>query len=212
MSAIAEMLGGMLQFFPNMMLITLFVVGVTTGKLAWILFAIGGVLVAMGTLTTQYLMTKAFGIGPMPGLAVLKTCSMIPIIDTQEYTNVPSLWTAMSTFFATFIFINAYHIYSARIKHGSKEITPVQQRKGIGLISMFSAIILFVFLLVPRYWTTCETIPGMLTGLAIGGTAAYGWWKLLSACGADVYPDVHGVMIGLRPASLHNNPVACMKK
>jgi hypothetical protein len=212
MSMLVEMLSGVMRYFPNTMIVTLFVVGIATGKLAWVLAAIGGVLVAMAALTVQYFVKKAFGVGPMPGLAAIEACSLLPIIKTEEYSAVPSAWTSITSFFTTFIFMNAYHIYTAKRTHGSKETTPVQQRKGIGLISMFAAIILFVFLIVPRYWTSCENIMGLILGLTLGIGGAVFWWYLLSACGADVYPDIHGVMIGLRPASLHNNPVACMKK
>ena len=208
---LVEMLEGVMRYFPNTMLLTLFVVGITTGKLAWIFAAIGGLLIAMATLTIQYFMGRAFGLGPMPGLAVIEACSLIPIIKSEEYSAIPSVWTSMTSFFAAFIFMNAYHIYTAKSSHGSKDITPVQQRKGIGLISMFAAVILFVFLMVPRSFTPCENIAGLILGLALGISGAVFWWYLLSACGADVYPDIHGVMIGLRPANLHSNPVACMK-
>ena len=212
MSMLVEMLSGVMRYFPNTMVVALFVVGITTGKLAWVLVAIGGVLIAMAALTVQYFMKKAFGIGPMPGLAAIEACSLLPIIKTEEYAAVPSAWTSMTTFFISFIFMNAYHIYTAKTKHGNKNITPVQQRKGIGLISMFAAVILFFFLVIPRYWTSCENIMGLILGLTLGIGGAVFWWYLLSACGADVYPDIHGVMIGLRPANLHDNPVACMKK
>lgn len=210
MSSIVEMLTGIMRYFPNTMLITLFVVGITTGKLAWILIAIGGILVSMLTLTVQYMSTKAFGLGPMPGAAVIESCSLIPIITTQEYSTTPSLWIALTSFFLSYIFVNANHIYSAKQSRGKKEIIPVQERKGIGLISMLAVSLLLLFLIVPRYYTSCETIAGLITGLAIGIGGAVGWWYILSACGADVYPDIHGVMIGLRPANLHTNPVACV--
>jgi hypothetical protein len=153
---------------------------------------------------------KAFGIGPVPGMAVIDSCSIIPIITTQEYSTTPSVWTAMTAFFTAFIFMNASHIYSTQQSRGKKEIIPVQERKGIGLISMLSVSLLFLFLLVARYWKSCETIAGLITGLIIGIGGAVGWWYILSACGADVYPDIHGVMIGLRSANLRSNPVACI--
>ena len=212
MATLIEMLSGILRYFPNTMLITLFVVGITTGKLAWVLIAIGGLIVAIATLTCQYLFTKAFGIGPMPGLAVIEACSMFPNIKSQDYSALPSVWTALTSFFVTFIFVNANHIYSAKITHGSKDIIAVQQRKGIGLISMLAITLLFLFLLIPRYWTSCETIAGIITGLISGSGSGIRWWYIHSACGPDVYPDIHGVMIGLRPANLHKNPIACIQK
>jgi hypothetical protein len=55
---------------------------------------------------------------------------------------------------------------------------------------------------------------GMILGALIGGGVAYGWWHLLAACGADINPDIHGVMIGLGPADLRamDKPIICLKK
>jgi hypothetical protein len=37
-----------------------------------------------------------------------------------------------------------------------------------------------------------------------------GWWNIVNLCGANIFPDVHGVMIGLTPGSLKSNPFAYM--
>jgi len=194
-----------------MMIVTLFVLGITTGKLAWILVAIGGILITIATLTVQYLFLKTLGLGPLdgPGAAIVEACSLLPTAVGGEYSATPSLWTAMSAFFATYIFMNAANLYTQTPARINKEKIGVQQRKGMGLISMLAAVLLFVFLLVPRYWTSCETIFGLVLGLAIGVAGGVVWWKILDACGPDVYPDIHGVMIGLKPGALRTSPMAC---
>jgi hypothetical protein len=118
----------------------------------------------------------------------------------------------MSTFFVTVIFTNALNIYTTSPQKKSKEAIAVQQRKGMGLISMLAILLLFVFLMVPRYNTNCETLLGMILGAVVGIGIGVGWWKLLDACGADVYPDIHGVMLGLKPGFLREHPVACVPK
>ena len=78
----------------------------------------------------------------------------------------------------------------------------VQHRKSVGMVSMITTVILMLFIIVPRmFMSECETKygAGSLLGLFIGGLAGYGWWKILSVCGPDVSPDIHGVMIGLQP-------------
>lgn len=212
MSNIVELLGGILRYFPNTLIVTLFALGITTGKLAWILVSIGGILTTILTLLTQYLFTKGFGVGPLsdrPGAVLMEACSMIPVASGAEYSAIPSLWVSVSAFFASYIFLNASNIYTQSPARVNKEKIAVQQRKGMGLISMLAVILLFVFLIVPRYWTGCETRLGILLGLLIGHFAAVVWWKILDACGPDVYPDIHGVMIGLKPGALRTNPVAC---
>ena len=208
---ITELLSGVLRYFPTTMIVTLFVLGITTGKLAWILVAIGGILITVFTLLIQYMFLKTLGLGPMPGAAVLEACSLVPTA-TGEYSAIPSLWVAVSSFFATYIFINASNLYMQTPARINKEKIAVQQRKGMGLISMMAVALLFIFLLVPRYWTSCETTLGIITGLIIGHVGGITWWKILDACGPDVYPDIHGVMIGLKPGSMHTNPMACAPK
>jgi len=221
MSGISELLAGILRYFPNTMIASLFVLGITTGKLAWILVAIGGILVTILTLVVQYMLQKSMGLGPLtdrPGAAIIQACSLLPVAVGGDYSAMPSLWTAVSVFFATYIFMNASNIYTQTPARVNKEKLAVQQRKGMGLISMMAVVILTAFLIVPRYMSPCESkltmfgmgLPiGMIVGAAMGITAGYAWWKILDACGPDVYPDIHGVMIGLKPGSLHTNPMAC---
>ena len=214
MSNLVELMSGILRYFPNTMIATLFVLGITTGKLAWILVSIGGILIVILTLLIQYMFLKSLGIGPLsdrPGASVIEACSMLPVAG-GEYSAVPSVWVATSAFFATYIFMNAANIYSQTPARINKEKLAVQQRKGMGLISMIAVSLLFIFLLVPRYWTSCETIMGIVLGLLIGHAGGAAWWKILDACGPDVYPDIHGVMIGLKPGALRTNPVACAPK
>jgi hypothetical protein len=212
MSGIVDFLGGILRYFPNTIIVTLFFIGIAVGKLPWILVAIGGVLATILTLMIQYIFQKFVPI-PMsvPGepSAVIAACSLLPDAEGGTYMAVPSLWVAISSFVATYIFVNASNIYSQEPARINRNKLAVQQRKGMGFISMFAVALLFFFLLVPRYWTACETIFGTILGLFIGIGWGWIWWVILDACGSDVYPDVHGVMIGLRPGSLHTNPVAC---
>lgn len=212
-TTLTELLSGILRFFPNSMLVTLFVLGITTGRIAWILVALGGLVIAGLVLLTQSVFGSVFGgLGDFPGIAVVEACSLVPIAKGGVYRNIPSLWVAMSSFFVTYILTNAISIYTRQPLGVSKDKLAVQQRKGMGLISMIAVLILFAFLLVPRYWTTCENIWGLVLGLVFGIGGGYGWWRILSAGGSDVFPDIHGVMIGLKPGSLHLNPLACSAK
>lgn len=210
MASFVELFSGILRFFPNTMIVTLFAVGIVTAKLSWVMIAIGGILLSIGVLTLQYLFGKVTGIGPMPGAAVMEACSLLPAIsNTATYSAVPSLWMALTAYFVTYIIVNATRVYTAKPVNSSNDSTAVQQRKGIGLISMLAAAILFILLLVGRYRTSCETRMGTLLGAGAGVAMGWVWWQVLNACGSDVFPDIHGVMMGLQPGMLHNGPVAC---
>jgi hypothetical protein len=213
MSTLVEMLSGILRYFPNTMISTLFVVGIMMGRLSWVLVALGGIVVTIGTLTIQYLLTKTIGGFDLPGDHFIKACSLLPVAQGGHYMPTPSLWIALTSFFTTYIFTNALNVYSQTPPSTQARYTiSVQQRKGVGLISTLAIIVLAVFLVVARYMSTdCENILGIVLGLTIGITAGYFWWLLLDACGADVYPDIHGVMIGSKPGLLRNGPVVCAK-
>jgi hypothetical protein len=211
MSTIVELLSGVLRHFPNTMLATLFVGGIALSRLTWLLVALGGLFVAILTLVVQYIFLKTMNLGPMPGAAVLDACSILPVATGATYSSVPSVWMALSSFFASYIFVNASNIYTAKPANVSNDAISVQQRKGVGLISMLAVSFLFLFLVVPRYRTPCETMMGTITGLAVGIGSGVGWWYLLNAYGSNVYPDVHGVMSALRPGSM-GTPLACSKK
>jgi hypothetical protein len=208
MGSVVELLSGILRLFPNTIIATLFVVGIATGKISWIFIGVGALLMTVATLVVQYILSKTINFGPMPGAEVMEACSILPTA-AGAYTTTPSLWIALSTFLVSYIFINASNIYATKPHRKSQDAISVQQRKGTGLISMLAVCLLFLFLLVPRWNTTCETLIGMLLGAAMGIAGGWIWWKVLDACGPDVYPDIHGVMMGLKPGGLRTGPVAC---
>lgn len=210
MASFAELLSGILRFFPNTMIVTLLLVGIVTGKLSWIVIAVGAILLAVGVLTLQYVFGKVYPAGYMPGAAVMEACSLLPVISsTATYTALPSLWMALTGYFLTYILVNAVRVYTAMPATAKNNSLPVVQRKGIGLISILAVIVLFIFLMIPRYRTGCETRMGTVLGLAAGVAMGWVWWQVLDACGSDVFPDIHGVLMGLKPGLLHTAPVAC---
>lgn len=213
-TSVQELLSGILRFFPNSMIVTLAVLGVATGRLPWILISFGGLLTVILALTFQYMFGKIpfLGSDAMPGVALMEACSLIPVAAGATYSALPSVWVATTSFFATFIFINAAQIYTqVPANPAKKDAIAVQQRKGMGLISMLAVSVLFVALLAPRWFTGCENIGGLIMGLAIGIASGWCWWTLLDACGSAVYPDIHGVQMGLIPGSLRSGPLVCAK-
>jgi hypothetical protein len=210
MPELAEILGGILRFFPNTMFVTFLIAGIMTGRMPWILAAAGGLVTIATTSLFQGLAQWFLGIDAVrydfkPGEVAADSCSLTP--STDVFIQVPSMWIATSAFYATYIFTNALNIYTYTSTTNQNRI-PVQQRKGMGLISMVAVFLLFFFLLVPRFMTTCESIMGTITGLGIGIGWGVAWWHIVNLCGANIFPDVHGVMIGLTPGSLKSNPFA----
>jgi hypothetical protein len=208
---VLDLLSGILRYFPNTMVATLLVGGIALGRVSWLLVAIGGILAAIAALTLQYALFKSFNLGPMPGAAVLEMCSILPAAS-GAYLTLPSLWMTMTSFFVTYILTNASVVYSTAPAQATSTALPVLQRKGVGLISMLAVTLLFLFVAVPRFMTGCETVAGSLTGVGLGAVLGWAWWSVLNAGGPDVYPDIHGVMAGLKPGALHKSPMACRPK
>jgi hypothetical protein len=210
MATITELLSGILRYFPNTMTITLLVLGITINRLPWILIALGGIAVSIITMFFQYLNMKFVGYGAMPGSAALQACSLIPT-TSGVYTNTPSMWIAMSVFYLTYIITNAANVYgyTNKSKKAKKETAATQRRKSIGIISILAVSLLFFFIVIPRLLTSCESIVGVTLGGIIGATTGYGWWAILNACGSTIYPDIHGVMLGLDTGKSLATPLAC---
>jgi len=215
-SSILQLLSGVLRYFPNVILVTLLVGGILLAKLSWIWIAAGGIVVALIVLTAQFLLGKVAGdLFDVPGINIMEMCSIIPRTSADKFSLVPSTWVAMTAFFGIYIILNAASIYTTSPSAKPKDALPVQQRKGMGLISMLSAIILLAVLLLGRYMTGCEFVKnpwiGMMTyvlSIAIGGIMAYGWWEMLSASGTS-NSDIHGIMMGLTPGGLRAGALAC---
>lgn len=211
MGLINEFLSGAHRYFPNMVTVTLIVVGLLLGKINWVLVGIGAILVTIVVLTLQYSIGKALPTlgATTPGLEMIAACSMLPTAG-GAYNTLPSVWIALSMFYLTYILKNAANIYTTKPTKLPAAAIPVQQRKGLGLISIVATALLMLTLLIPRFLSGCETsIIGVILGVALGISAGSLWWNILNACGADYYPDIHGVMIGIRPGKLHTSPVAC---
>jgi hypothetical protein len=80
----------------------------------------------------------------------------------------------------------------------------------MGLISMLATLILLVVLVGPRLLTGCEHWGGVVLGGILGLLVAVAWWYILNACGSDVLPDIHGVMLGLNPSTQKQVAMACL--
>lgn len=216
-SSITQLLSGVLRYFPNIMLMTFLVGGIMLAKLSWIWVAAGGLVVALIVLTGQFLLGKISGeLFDVPGINVLEMCSILPRTTTDRFFLLPSMWVSVTTFFAAYIIFNAATIYTTNPTAKPKDALPVQQRKGMGLISMLATVLLLAVLLLGRIVTGCE-FPGgrawvgvltFLLSIGLGVGMAYGWHQMLSASGTS-NADVHAVMAGLTPGGLRAGALAC---
>jgi hypothetical protein len=200
---IIELLSGVYRFLPNTLTASLIILGIFLGKIAWILIGLGAVGLSILVALLQYGKGKFAGTyGTLSGAAAVSACSIMPS-SSESFETVPSLWMATALFYMTYIMKNAITVYSAKPMGIKSESLTVQHRKGVGIVSIITTVILLAFLIIPRaFWSQCESVLGGLIGGILGIAFGILWWSILNACGADIYPDIHGVMIGIRPGRL----------
>lgn len=209
---IPELMAGVWRLFPNTIIMTLLVGGILLARMSWVVIALGGLVTATLTLLIQFVVDKSSlipGGNMIPGSDIMHACSLTPN-SKGSYAMVPSMWVTLTTFLATYIVTNAAYVTSAPpAPNASTTAIPVQQRKGVGVISILAITILFLFMMFFRFNSRCENILSMVTGAALGIFMGYSWWGILYACGKNTYPDIHGVMLGLSPGTLRTSPLAC---
>lgn len=199
-AALVEVLTGIYQYLPNTLTASMIVFGIFLGRISWILTAMGAIVLTIVVSLLQFGKGKIIPeFGMLPGAAAVAACSIVPS-KALSFETIPSLWMATAFYYVTFILINAYNIYTTRSTKKTEALT-VQHRKAVGIVSIVTTLILCAFLVIPRFiWSECESkyALGGILGAGIGVLMGLSWWILLNLCGPDVYPDVHGVMIGLR--------------
>lgn len=203
------------NYFPTAVGTTLAVGGLATGRMPWVMTAAG-----MGALSVLLIAVHmVLGKTPLRGVEdalsgahVMEMCSLAPIPGASAnttYFSIPSMWVSLTTFLLMVIILSASWVATANPTSASKEALPVQQRKGVGTLSILACVILFLFLLLLRIRTGCESIVGILIGILLGAGAGVGWWAVMRRGGVAVW-DVHGVMLGTQPGSLRTGPLACL--
>jgi hypothetical protein len=220
-ASIMQLLSGVLRYFPNVLMMTFLVGGILLAKLSWIWVAAGGLVVAVMILFAQFLLGKISGdVFNVPGINVVEMCSILPRTTSDKFFLLPSMWISLTAFFGAYIIFNASTIYTTNPSSKPKDALPVQQRKGMGLISMLASILILAVLLLGRFFTGCEFPPGdsmksniigtatFLLSIGLGVGMAYAWHKMLSASDTS-NADVHGVMAGLTPGGLRAGALAC---
>lgn len=207
-SALLEILSQIGKSFPNIITATLFVLGIMLGKIAWICIAGGAIVLILVVGVFQIIIgsitTEKFNV---PGAAAVSACSIIPpnSILEESFSNIPSMWMSVTFFYLTYIVMNALTVYNTKPAKAHGDSITVQNRKSMGTLSIITTVILLMCMVCMRYflWGTCESIIGTLLGGVLGVVGGFFWWKLLAACGPDVYPDIHGVMVGLKPRAMY---------
>jgi hypothetical protein len=213
MSGLMDMLTGIHRYFPNTMIVGLIVLGLALVRVSWVLVGIGGIIMAIILIAIELALPVIPFFGDKvkttqtPGL--MEACSISPISSGGSYEMIPSYWFGITAYFLSYIISNAVSVYTKNPTKQPNTAIAVQQRKGLGVISILAVSMIGLILLFGRFISPCESWIGMIMGLLLGAGWGYLWWFILNKQGNDIFQDIHNVMIGLQPGDLRTGPVAC---
>ena len=229
------MYGGMVSL-PLTISGTMLILGLFTANYAFLFFLLGFlVLTPLLSNTIDYLFKLVLGPANENSLFkgyVSDICKMhIPYTTREKPVGVKleqvssSTWVAMISFFAGYLFINGFELYRSYDSEKGVEVpeseangvkSKVLNRKSQVLFSMISIIVFFIFAMVYRFKSGCESKIGMIPIGMIPTTTfftflGYMWYKAFSSIAQDKLSDLFGIANRLLPSSaITNAPMACI--
>lgn len=151
-------------------------------------------------------------------------CAMLPGVDAKDVYTTPSDWLSHLSFFFGFIISNAIAIYNEPVPEvgtGGDDDTKatrleklqarVNNRKSLCTSIILTSIVVFIVLLIFRFKVACENkIAYTLVPVLIACMTGVSWFSIIyNNCG--VRPtDVLGIVQGMIPTNLIDNPIVCM--
>lgn len=210
---------------PNVLWIGCVVLGAVMGNISLVWLGFGLLLNAAGIAALQgvsYGLTTLFpAFGAKWLMQDLGTTACTIVGDRTSLWNalgsgtaasasyvVPSQWIGAVAFFGVFMIYNAVRLL---IRPAAIGASPQQVDNRYGLsATVILANVLFLFAILARALSGCETALGVLTGLLVGGGIAVGYWHLLDVCGTGIPPDVLQVVGSMAPGGTAPAvPVVC---
>jgi hypothetical protein len=125
--------------------------------------------------------------------------------------TVPSYWLTMMAFFFSYLFYNAYDLYTKQEVSNARP-QAVQARKSQAIMSMIIVVGLAIVFTAVRYGTSCETAISIPVSALLGGGLAYGWFTFMRNCGLGRLDDLFGISNRIMPLQSMEErpPTVCM--
>jgi hypothetical protein len=131
--------------------------------------------------------------------------------SSTPINSVPSYWMSMIGFFFSYLFFNAYTLYT---KQGESKAPQeaIMARKSQAVMSMILLSAIGILFTIMRYGTSCETAIGILVSWLLGGGLAYGWYEFMKRCGMGRLDDLFGISNRILPMQSYedNEPSVCV--
>jgi hypothetical protein len=139
--------------------------------------------------------------------------------DRAKNNTIVSYWMAMVSFFIGYMFSNGLSLHgynmptipSTEDKNSQARLAEqLGRRKAYTMTSMILTIILFVGIILYRYYYTCDGVVSIIVGIVF---AVFGglWYTWLAKIADDRFSDLFGIANRLLQSSaLINMPYACL--
>ena len=100
-------------------------------------------------------------------------------LAVSKFNVAPSYWVSHTVFLCSYIFMNAYTVYTLNTSAVNAPAWKTGNRKGRSLMIMIVSVLCLLTLLISRYrMTGTETIFGILIGLGAFIPVAYYWYQI----------------------------------
>jgi len=243
-SDIRVFLYGGVRTLPLTIAGTMLLIGTFTANYAMLFFLIGYLILTpmlaylFNIWVGELLFDKALGI-PLLRVNVGDLCGLtVPYQTTKDMSGTKmrtvlcSEWLAMITFFFTYLFFNAYDLYTYTPPESSPDQTldvtsteapdivasKTTNRKSQAGIALGSIVLIAVCVIGYRiFYSGCETssetstVICRLIMISIFGYGAYWYYVLLGTVGQNRLADLFGINNRLlAPGAIVNGPIACV--
>lgn len=142
-----------------------------------------------------------------------------PATSASSGGYVTTTWMSMVSFFLGYMVNNASQLFSRKSPDESLLVTSdgatinkkILNRQSQALMSLIAIVAFTVIVVYFRYSTGCDSLLGIISTLALSGTAGFAWYYTLSLIGQDRLSDLFGIANRLLPPSaIQDQPVACI--
>jgi len=151
---------------------------------------------------------KSFFVNNSPLLGK-DNCAILPG-SAEPVSRVPSAYLAHVAFFFTFLFTNAYYVYTKE-KESNDSSIEYENRKYRSAMIMATITTLYIIIVFARYNVTgCDSSLGILFTTLSFGALGFGTYKLAEVCGART-ADILGISSSFVPDKV-SAPLVCGTK
>jgi hypothetical protein len=199
--------------FPLIMICLIGFLSISVLNVGTIILLIGQVIVVpVLTFILQIFTSVLPGTHVPPSDVGLLVPSVREALSASKFNVAPSYWVSHTVFLCSYIFMNAYTVYTLNTSAVNAPAWKTGNRKGRSLMIMIVSVVCLLALLISRYrMTGTETVFGILIGLGAFIPVAYYWYQIAIKNGAQ-NGDIFGILQQVLPAMENDtNASLCMK-